>query len=159
MVINFVDYSLNQGAPAGHESADTPSGHESNGAVAGDRTSNQMVPLPLPLLRTNQATYQRAATTLFHDMMHRDIEFRLRLNPKKYTFGVTSGKLLGHIISERDICEPIFPLLRKSQPTVWDDDCQRAFEKIKECLLSSPILVSPTPGCPLLLYLMRLMVA
>ncbi|RVW60187.1 hypothetical protein CK203_088216 [Vitis vinifera] len=29
MVINFVDYSLNQGAPAGHESAETPIGHES----------------------------------------------------------------------------------------------------------------------------------
>ncbi|RVW62039.1 hypothetical protein CK203_064781 [Vitis vinifera] len=28
-VINFVDYSLNQGAPAGHESAETPIGHES----------------------------------------------------------------------------------------------------------------------------------
>ncbi|RVW18638.1 hypothetical protein CK203_104264 [Vitis vinifera] len=53
-VINFVDYSLNQGAPAGHKSAETPIGHESNGAVAGDRTSNQMVPLPLPLLGTNQ---------------------------------------------------------------------------------------------------------
>ena len=30
----------NQGAPAGHESAETPIGHESNGAVAGDRTPN-----------------------------------------------------------------------------------------------------------------------
>ncbi|RVW60649.1 hypothetical protein CK203_048842 [Vitis vinifera] len=29
MVINFVDYSLNQGAPAGHQSAETPIGHES----------------------------------------------------------------------------------------------------------------------------------
>ncbi|KAL6312399.1 hypothetical protein AAG906_019913 [Vitis piasezkii] len=28
--INFVDHSLNQGAPAGHESAETPIGHESN---------------------------------------------------------------------------------------------------------------------------------
>ncbi|RVW75439.1 hypothetical protein CK203_060520 [Vitis vinifera] len=28
-VINFVDYSLNQGAPVGHESAETPIGHES----------------------------------------------------------------------------------------------------------------------------------
>ncbi|RVW31514.1 Retrovirus-related Pol polyprotein from transposon RE1 [Vitis vinifera] len=35
-VINFVDYSLNQGALAGHESAETPIGHESNGAVAGE---------------------------------------------------------------------------------------------------------------------------
>ncbi|KAL6346218.1 hypothetical protein AAG906_027972 [Vitis piasezkii] len=74
------------------------------------------------------ATYQRVATTLFHDMMHRDVEvyvddmivksrgradhlaalerfferiqkFRLRLNPKKCTFGVTFGKLLGHMVT------------------------------------------------------------
>ena len=163
-------------------------------------------------LKNAGATYQRAATTLFHDMMHRDVEvyvddmivksqggavrqFRLRLNPKKCSFGVTSGKFLGHIVSERgievdpektkaildmpaprtekeirgflgrlqyisrfiarltDICEPIFRLLRKNQPTVWNDDCQCAFEKIMECLLSPPILVPPTPGRPLLLYL------
>ena len=175
-------------------------------------------------LKNVGATYQRAATTLFHDMMHRDVEvyvddmivksqggtdhlaalqrfferirqFRLRLNPKKCSFGVTSGKLLGHIVSERgievdpektkaildmpaprtekdirgffgrlqyisrfiarltDICEPIFRLLRKNQPTVWNDDGQCAFEKIKECLLSPPVLVPPTPGRPLLLYL------
>ena len=30
-------------------------------------------------------------------------QFRLRLNPKKCTFGVTSGKLFGHIISEHGI--------------------------------------------------------
>ena len=122
-------------------------------------------------------------------------QFKLKLNPKKCTFGVTSGKLLGHIVNERgievdpknikvildmpaprtkreirgflgklqyisrfiarliDICEPIFHLLRKNQPTVWNDDCQHTFKKIKECLLSSPILVPPTPGRPLLLYL------
>ncbi|KAL6322368.1 hypothetical protein AAG906_007921 [Vitis piasezkii] len=69
----------------------------------------------------------RATTTLFYDMMHRDVEvyvdymimksrdklnhlvaleiffkrirqFRLRLNPKKCTFGVTSGKLLGYMV-------------------------------------------------------------
>ncbi|RVW13462.1 Retrovirus-related Pol polyprotein from transposon 17.6 [Vitis vinifera] len=51
-----------------------------------------------------------------------------------------------------DICEPIFRLLRKNQPTVWNDDCQFAFEKIKEYLLSPPVLVPPTPGRPLLLY-------
>ena len=175
-------------------------------------------------LKNAGATYQRAATTLFHDMMHKDVEvyvddmivksqgradhladlqrfferirqFRLRLNPKKCTFGVTSRKLLGHIVSERgievdlektkaildmpaprtekeisgflgrlqyisrfiarltDICEPIFRLLRKNQHTVWNDDCQCAFENIKECLLSPPVLVPPTPGRPLLLYL------
>ena len=69
---------------------------------------------------------------MFHDMMHRNVEvyvddmivksrgrtdhlvalekfferirnLRLRLNPKKCTFGVTSGKLLGHMVSERGI--------------------------------------------------------
>ncbi|RVW45382.1 hypothetical protein CK203_107383 [Vitis vinifera] len=49
-------------------------------------------------LKNAGATDQRAATTLFHDMMHKDVE--AYLNPKKSTFGVTSGKLLGHIVSE-----------------------------------------------------------
>ena len=83
-------------------------------------------------LKNAGSTYQRVATTLFHDMMHIDVEvyvdgmivksrdkadhlvalqsfferirpFRLRLNPKKCTFGVTSGKFLGYIVSERGI--------------------------------------------------------
>nr|CAN73091.1 hypothetical protein VITISV_041303 [Vitis vinifera] len=83
-------------------------------------------------LKNAGAIYQRAATTFFHDMMHRDIEvyvddmivksqgradhlealdrfferirkFRLRLNPKKCTFGVTYGKVLGHMANERGI--------------------------------------------------------
>ena len=83
-------------------------------------------------LKNAGATYQRAVTTLFHDMMHRDVEvyvgnmivksqdrpdhltalerfferirqFRLRLNPKKCTFGVTSRNLLGYMVSERGI--------------------------------------------------------
>ena len=83
-------------------------------------------------LKNAGATYQRATTTLFHDMMHQDVKvyvddmivkskgrvdhltvlqmfferirkFKLRLNPKKCTFGVTSGKLLGFMIIERGI--------------------------------------------------------
>ncbi|RVW53505.1 Retrovirus-related Pol polyprotein from transposon 297 [Vitis vinifera] len=144
-------------------------------------------------LKNAGATYQRAATTLFHDMMHRDVEvyvddmivktrdrpdhlaalerfferirqFRLRLNPKKCTFGVTSGKLLGYMVSERGIevdPDKIRAILdmpaprtkKESQPTVWDDQCQRAFERIREYLLSPPVLAPPTPGRPLLLYL------
>ena len=79
-----------------------------------------------------RATYQIAATALFHDMMHKEVEvyvndmmvksetreghfkaldkflarlekYNLRLNPKKCVFGVTSGKLLGHIVNERGI--------------------------------------------------------
>ena len=82
-------------------------------------------------LKNAGATYKRAATTLFHDMMYKEVEvyvddmmvkletregrfdaldkflerlekYNLRLNPKKCVFG-TSGKLLGHIVSERGI--------------------------------------------------------
>ena len=52
-----------------------------------------------------------------------------------------------------EICKPIFRLLRKNQPTVWNDDCQFAFEKIKEYLLSPLVLVPPTSGRPFLIYL------
>ena len=58
-----------------------------------------------------------------------------------------------------DICKPIFRLMRKNQLTVWNNDCQCAFEKIKECLLSPPVLVPPTSGRPLLLYLSVLDIA
>ncbi|KAL6334513.1 hypothetical protein AAG906_018002 [Vitis piasezkii] len=67
-------------------------------------------------LKNARATYQRATTTLFHYMMHQDDradhlaaferffemirQIRLRLNPKKCTFGVTSRKLLGCVVSE-----------------------------------------------------------
>jgi hypothetical protein len=83
-------------------------------------------------LKNVGATYQRAMVTLFHDMMHKEIEvyvddmiaksqneedhmnhlkklferlrkFRLRLNPAKCTFGVRSGKLLGFIVSQQGI--------------------------------------------------------
>lgn len=83
-------------------------------------------------LKNVGSTYQRAMTTIFHDMMHRNMEdyvddtlakskkrdthldgfclildcmeqFQLRLNPKKCVFGVTSGKFLGYIISAKGI--------------------------------------------------------
>lgn len=175
-------------------------------------------------LKNAGSTYQRAMTTLFHDMMHREIEvyvddmiaksldaeshivnlrklferlrkYRLRLNPAKCVFGATSGKLLGFIVSKQGIevdpakikaivdmpapttqkevrgflgrlnyisrfitqltatCEPIFKLLKKNAPTEWTKDCQQAFDKIKHYLLNPPVLVPPTPGRPLIMYL------
>ena len=50
-------------------------------------------------------------------------------------------------------CEPIFKLLRKNQPTEWNEECQMAFDRIKEYLQNPPILTPPTPGRPLFLYL------
>jgi len=83
-------------------------------------------------LKNVGATYQRAMVALFHDMMHKEIEFyvddmisksqtedehlvnlrklfgrlrkyQLKLNPAKCTFGVKSGKLLGFIVSQKGI--------------------------------------------------------
>ncbi|RVW34699.1 Retrovirus-related Pol polyprotein from transposon 17.6 [Vitis vinifera] len=119
-------------------------------------------------LKNVGATYQRAATTLFHDMMHRDVEVyvddmivksRDRLDhlaalesergievdpdkiraildmPAPRTEREVRGFLgrlqyISRFIARLiDICEPIFRLLRKSQPTVWDDQCQRAIRE------------------------------
>nr|CAN73642.1 hypothetical protein VITISV_007331 [Vitis vinifera] len=134
-------------------------------------------------LKNAGATYQRVATTLFHDMMHKDVEvyvddmivksrgradhldalerfferirkFRLRLNPKKCTFGVTSGKLLGHMVSERDIevdPDKIKAILDMPAPKTIKR-LGFTFEKIKEYFLSPPVLVPPMHGRPLLLY-------
>ena len=50
-------------------------------------------------------------------------------------------------------CAPIFKLLRKDQGCIWTEDCQRAFERIKEYLLEPPILSPPVEGRPLIMYL------
>ena len=117
-------------------------------------------------------------------------KFNMRLNPQKCAFGVTSGKLLGYVISSRGIevdpakikaimslnppqnekeirgflgrlqyisrfiskltmtCEPIFKKLKKNSPKVWDENCQKAFEKIKEYLANPPVLAPVVPGHP-----------
>ena len=83
-------------------------------------------------LKNVGATYQRMATTLLYDMIHKEIEiyvddmtvksatrdghftaldkflaraekYNLRLNPKKCVFGVAFRKLLWHIISQKRI--------------------------------------------------------
>ena len=83
-------------------------------------------------LKNVGATYQRVATTLLHDLIHKEVEvyvddmivkskdseghiptlrkfferirlYKLQLNPKKCTFGVTFGKLLGFMVSQRGI--------------------------------------------------------
>ncbi|GMP26860.1 hypothetical protein CsSME_00003123 [Camellia sinensis var. sinensis] len=83
-------------------------------------------------LKNAGATYQQAATTILHDMIYKEVEVyvddmiikskeredhytalqkffqrirenRLQLNPQKCTFGVTVGKILGFLITQRGI--------------------------------------------------------
>ncbi|KAL6316726.1 hypothetical protein AAG906_019657 [Vitis piasezkii] len=81
-------------------------------------------------------------TALFHDMMHRDVKV-LRLNPKKCTFGVTSGKLLGHMVSERGI--EVDPDKIKA---ILDMPVPRTEKEIRGFLVFafSSVLVPPMPG-------------
>ncbi|XP_019260961.1 PREDICTED: uncharacterized protein LOC109238919 [Nicotiana attenuata] len=51
------------------------------------------------------------------------------------------------------IFEPIFKLLKKDVATKWMEECQKAFDKIKEYLSNPPVLVPPEPWKPFLLYL------
>jgi len=50
-------------------------------------------------------------------------------------------------------CEPLFKLLRKNQSVRWNDDCQEAFERIKQCLMNPLVLMPLVPGRPLILYM------
>ena len=43
--------------------------------------------------------------------------------------------------------------MRKNQPVEWNEECQKAFEKIKEYLTSLPVLKPLRQGKPLILYL------
>ncbi|XP_070045480.1 uncharacterized protein [Nicotiana tomentosiformis] len=61
---------------------------------------------------------------------------------------------ISHFIAQSTvICEPIFKLFKKDAATKWTEECQKAFDRIKEYLSNPPVLVPPEPGKPLLLYL------
>ena len=51
-------------------------------------------------------------------------------------------------------CDPIFKMFRKHNSGQWDEECQVAFDKVKEYLTNPPVLVPPISGKPLILYLM-----
>ena len=49
--------------------------------------------------------------------------------------------------------DPIFKILWKHNSDKRDEECQIAFDKVKEYLTNAPVLVSPVPERPLILYL------
>ncbi|XP_055803485.1 uncharacterized protein LOC129872553 [Solanum dulcamara] len=84
-------------------------------------------------LKNAGATYMRAMTDFFHDMIHKKIEVYVE------DIIIKSKRSSDH--------------LYKDAATKWTEECQRAFDKIKEYLSNPPVLVPPEPGRPLLLYL------
>ncbi|XP_050238216.1 uncharacterized protein LOC126687702 [Mercurialis annua] len=57
------------------------------------------------------------------------------------------------IVKLTSLCAPIFNQLKKSQSMIWSEQCQEAFDRIKEYLSNPQILKPPKSGKPLTLYL------
>ena len=48
---------------------------------------------------------------------------------------------------------PLYKLLKRAGPFQWTDEAQDALDKLKALLTSPPVLASPEPNEPLLLYI------
>ncbi|XP_027165899.1 uncharacterized protein LOC113765851 [Coffea eugenioides] len=138
-------------------------------------------------LKNAGATYQRLINRLFKDQIGRNVEAyvddilvkslttsaflsdvrevfgvlrdsRMKLNPKKCVFGVTSGKFLGYLVSHREIesnPDKVKAIRDMSPPRnfAWTEECQAAFDKLKQYLHRLPTLALPRPEKKLYLYL------
>nr|XP_027118525.1 uncharacterized protein LOC113735729 [Coffea arabica]XP_027118526.1 uncharacterized protein LOC113735730 [Coffea arabica] len=124
-------------------------------------------------LKNAGATYQRTMTTLFHDMIHKEMEVyvddiiikskkvedhlvdlkKLFERLRKYNLKLNPANVLLELRLLTSTCEPLFKLLKKNAPMDWNEDCQQAFDKIKNYLLNPPVLVPSQPGRPLIMYL------
>ena len=60
------------------------------------------------------------------------------------------SRFISHLTNK---CDPTFKFLKKQDFGEWDEDCQKAFDKVKEYLFYPPILVPPVLGRMLILYL------
>lgn len=50
------------------------------------------------------------------------------------------------------IAQPLIDLKKKGTPFVWSKECQHAFNQLKTCLMSSPVLGHPHPDRPFYVY-------
>ncbi|KAL0394521.1 UNVERIFIED_CONTAM: hypothetical protein Slati_4418300 [Sesamum latifolium] len=94
-------------------------------------------------------------------------KYRLKLNPGKCAFGVSGGRFLGFMVTQRGRIAalsrfisksaekglPFFKALRKVKNFEWTKECQQAFEDLKTYLAKQPFVVKPVPGDTLYLYI------
>ncbi|XP_070010244.1 uncharacterized protein [Nicotiana sylvestris] len=73
-------------------------------------------------------------TTIFHDMIHKEIEVYVD------DVIVKSKKATDHMEVFQQTAK------KKDAATKWTNDCQKAFDRIKEYLLTPPVLVLPEPA-------------
>nr|XP_027118756.1 uncharacterized protein LOC113735999 [Coffea arabica] len=136
-------------------------------------------------LKNAGATYQRLVNKLFQNQIGRSMEVyvddmivksrtdpqlipdlrevlnilresRMRLNPKKCTFGVRSGRFLGFLVSREGIRanpDKLQAIMDMAPPRNVKEECQKAFAELKAYLTELPTLTAPDQGETLFLYL------
>ena len=53
-----------------------------------------------------------------------------------------------------DRCRPFYQLFRKWKGFQWDEECEKAFQDLKEYLTQAPMLMAPDPEEDLFMYLL-----
>ncbi|XP_026383293.1 uncharacterized protein LOC113278750 [Papaver somniferum] len=183
-----------------------------------------VVPKKNGKIRNAGATYQRLVDEMFKDMIGKTMEvyiddmvvkskkkeshlmdlkrtfdrlrqYGMKLNASKCSFGLTSGKFLGYMMTQigieanpeqirailemssprnkkeiqrltgrlaalnrfiswfSDKCKSFFLALKKVKKFDWNEECERAFNEIKQYLISPPVLTSPKTGQTVYIYL------
>ncbi|XP_058180182.1 uncharacterized protein LOC131298724 [Rhododendron vialii] len=95
--------------------------------------------------------------------------YNLKMNPLKCAFGVTAGNFLGFLVHQKGIeidktkADAILkaqtmafsPLLklRSEKDFRWEQEHQKAFDTLKQSLVTPPVLMPPINGKPLKLYI------
>ena len=76
-------------------------------------------------------------------------------NPNKVQ--VLTGMLaaLNRFISQfANRCRPFYQLLKKWRVFQWNEECEKAFQDLKEYLMQAPMLIAQEPGEDLVIYLL-----
>ncbi|CAL8152706.1 unnamed protein product [Prunus armeniaca] len=153
-------------------------------------------------LKNAGATYQRAMNLIFHDLIGRTVEVYidevvvkspskadhvghlqqafnrmrahgLKMNPKKFAFGITAENLLGFLVHQRGIevdKSKATAIMTAPPPKTKKDlqyflghrtvrvgaEHQAALDDIKQYLSQPPVLMPPKRGKPLRLYILAL---
>ena len=75
-------------------------------------------------------------------------------NPKEVQVLIGMLAALSQFISKFvDCCRPFYQLLKKWKGFQWDEECEKAFQDLKEYLIQEPMLTAPKPGENLFMYL------
>ena len=75
-------------------------------------------------------------------------------NPKEVQKLTGMFAALNQFISKfADCCRPFYQLLKKWKGFQWDEECDAAFQDLKDYLMQALVLTGPEPGEDLFMYL------